>query len=315
MTLSKIGWTERVWNPTTGCNKVSQGCKNCYAEGMHKRLMGMYPKKYNRPFLDGAFEHEDSLTLPDTWKKPALVFVNSMSDLFHENISFEFISSVFSVMSDIDRHTYQILTKRPERVIEFFAWKEKQLDDIFWRPSDNVWIGVSVEDQATFDLRVPLLREIRSSVKFLSCEPLLGSIDLYKEFPVGKGTVAHGTLVDWVIVGGESGSKARPMHPDWVRLLRDQCAYVNIPFFFKQWGEYADGSNGLSRTITILSDGDYCSAGWEHSLRCRNNHVMSSDEWYAYSPIRMSKVGKNKSGRLLDGVEHNGMPVQFKGGK
>ena len=248
MSKTNIEWCKRpgtlpeVWNVVTGCTKVSQGCKNCYAEVMHKRLQKMMPTKYNHEFLTGAVEHSDLLTLPLKWKKPRTVFVNSMSDLFHEKVSFEFINSVFTVMADCDKHTFIILTKRPERILEFIQWKKKQLMQITWMPSDNVWIGVSVEDQKTANERIPILLKIPSTIRFLSCEPLLGDIniaDATKTSVIAKGfSYLNFQTIDWVIVGGESGKNARPMHPDWAISIKNQCKAANVPFFFKQWGEW-----------------------------------------------------------------------------
>jgi protein gp37 len=294
MTKSKIEWTERVWNPTTGCNKVSQGCKNCYAEVMHKRLMKIVPDKYAKPFLYGAVSHLDTLTIPSKWKKPSLIFVNSMSDLFHEDISFEFIAAVFSVMSDIDRHTYQVLTKRPERMVQFYIWQAARTG-FEWMPSNNVWIGVSVEDQETFEERIVKLMQCAASVRFLSCEPLLGSIDLRKHFYCGGGYAPLAKYIDWVIIGGESGHKARPVHPDWVRQLIIQCLDYETPVYFKQWGEWMPLNRKLvSDEIALLN-------GKDKALHADGMHYL--------------KVGKKKSGRMLDGQEYNEFPRAYKGGE
>jgi len=258
MSKTNIEWCKRpgtlpeVWNVVTGCTKVSQGCKNCYAEVMHRRLQGMYPQKYQQDFLLGAVEHEELLTLPLKWKTPRTVFVNSMSDLFHENISFEFINAVFTVMSDLSQHTFIILSKRAQRMFDFSIWKKENVG-IQWRPSDNVWLGVSIENQETADERIPYLLKIPSKVRLLSCEPLLGPIDLEKVeyIPNGYKDVLNGfsynkwgiddtktAKIDWVIVGGESGHKARSLNYYWVNKIKVQCKEANIPFFFKQWGEY-----------------------------------------------------------------------------
>lgn len=253
--MTRIEWTDAVWNPTTGCNKVSTGCKYCYAEVMHKRLIGMKMPGYERPFLAGAYPNEAALGRPLKWKKPRKVFVNSMSDLFHENVPFEYIDEVFAVMALTPQHTYQVLTKRPERMAEYLKtgrreivrdaalrYPEYQLNrmgfsGVFW-PLDNVWLGTSVENQKAADERIPHLLKCPAAVRFLSMEPLVGPVDLLKEYPTGKGAVSYCALVDWVIVGGESGRGHRPMHPEWARGLRDQCAAAGVPFFFKQWGRY-----------------------------------------------------------------------------
>ncbi|MBM4169724.1 MAG: phage Gp37/Gp68 family protein [Ignavibacteria bacterium] len=212
-TKSHIEWTEMTWNPVTGCSKVSAGCKFCYAERMAKRLRAMGVERY-----DTAFEvtlHEDLLDVPRTWRQPRLVFVNSMSDLFHEDVPLGFIRRVFSTMSGTPQHTYQILTKRSGRLAELAP-------ELVW-PA-NVWMGVSTEDERVL-YRIEHLRSVPASVRFLSCEPLIGpleNLDL--------------TGIHWVIVGGESGPGARPMSKKWVESIRRQCRQVKVPFFFKQWG-------------------------------------------------------------------------------
>lgn len=213
MAKSKIEWTESTWNPLTGCTKISPGCKHCYAERMAKRLQAMGLEKYRNGFR--LTLHPDVLEEPLHWEKPQWIFVNSMSDLFHKDVPFEFIQQIFDVMRRAHWHTFQILTKRAERLLE--------LDPLIDWPS-NVWMGVSVEN-SDYIYRVHLLRQTHAAIKFLSCEPLLGPLP---DLPL--------TGIHWVIVGGESGPKARPMSPDWVRQIRDQCQKANVPFFFKQWG-------------------------------------------------------------------------------
>ena len=210
---SGIEWTESTWNPVTGCSKVSPGCKNCYAERMAVRLKAMGQPNYANGFE--VTVHEHALSLPLKWAKPQTIFVNSMSDLFHEEVPQEFILTTFDIMRQAHWHRFQILTKRSERLSE--------LDAILpWAP--NIWMGVSVEtDDYTF--RIDHLRRTKAATKFLSLEPLLGplpNLDL-------EG-------IDWVIVGGESGIRARPMDPGWVVEIRDQCQEAGVPFFFKQWG-------------------------------------------------------------------------------
>ncbi|MDI5887669.1 DUF5131 family protein [Flavobacterium yafengii] len=213
MAESSIEWTELTWNPTTGCDKISQGCKNCYAERMAKRLHAMGVSKYENIFK--ITEHTDSLKEPYKWKKRRVVFVNSMSDLFHESVSDEFILKVFDVMKDTE-HIYQILTKRVERLLDF----DKRVLKGKW--PHNVWMGVSVEDLRVVD-RIDYLRKAR--VKFLSCEPLIG--------PLPKMNLKK---IDWVIVGGESGPKSRIMEADWATDIMEQCEKADVRFFFKQWG-------------------------------------------------------------------------------
>lgn len=271
--MSKIEWTDVTWNPVTGCDKVSQGCKNCYAEVMHKRLMGMFPKKYMKPFLGNIQLHPKELEKPARWRKPRMVFVNSMSDLFHKDVPFPFIQHVFAVMATYTDHTYQIVTKRADRMLEFFHHMQGVMDRVFdgkvgkIQPLANVWLGVSCEDQKTAEERIPLLLQCPAAIHFVSCEPLLGPID-------------HVTpSIKWVICGGESGHHARPMHPDWVRSLRDQCAAAGVPFFFKQWGEW--NPDDFDTTIARRVD--------EHGTL-------------------MYKVGKKRSGNLLDGKRYLEFP-------
>ncbi|HLW07085.1 MAG TPA: phage Gp37/Gp68 family protein [Marinilabiliaceae bacterium] len=215
MAQSSIEWTELTWNPTTGCDKVSQGCKNCYAERMAKRLNAMGVEKYRNTFK--ITEHPESLNEPYRWKKRKIVFVNSMSDLFHEKVSDEFILKVFEVMKDTE-HVYQILTKRAERLLDF----DKNVLKGRW--PYNVWMGVSVEDKRVLD-RIDYLRQTGAQVKFLSCEPLIG--------PLENMNLEN---IHWAIVGGESGPKSREMKSEWVLDIKDQCEKADVRFFFKQWG-------------------------------------------------------------------------------
>jgi protein gp37 len=210
---SAIEWTEATWNPVTGCTKISAGCKNCYAERMALRLKAMGQRNYVNGFRLAT--HEDSLDLPFRWKSPQVVFVNSMSDLFHRDVPVAFIDKVFSVMKRANWHCYQVLTKRSDRL--------RQLDpDLGW--NENIWMGVTVESTAQVH-RIDDLRKTRAKIKFLSLEPLLGPL---------PGLDLRG--IDWVIVGGESGPRARPIREEWVIDIRDQCQRAAVPFFFKQWG-------------------------------------------------------------------------------
>ncbi|MEU8401748.1 phage Gp37/Gp68 family protein [Nonomuraea sp. NPDC048892] len=219
---SLIEWTEATWNPTTGCDRVSHGCDNCYALSLAKRLKAMGQARYQRdgdPRTSGpgfgVTLHEDLLNLPQRWRKPRLVFVNSMSDLFHAQVPLDFVVRVFETMEKTPQHTYQILTKRARRlrrIAHKLPWPE------------NVWVGTSVESSDVAD-RIDDLRRIPARTRFLSCEPLLGpipSLDL--------------DGISWVIVGGESGRNHRPVDPYWVKEIRDRCVGANVPFFFKQWG-------------------------------------------------------------------------------
>ncbi len=217
-TKTGIEWTDRTWNPTTGCDKVSPGCTHCYAELLTKRFHTNFPNGFDVTL------HYDRLTQPRRWKKPCRIFVNSMSDLFHDEIPFSFIEEVFYQMEQTPRHIYQILTKRHERLLEL-ASKLK------W--TDNIWMGVSVENQNYME-RVDVLRRVPAKVRFLSCEPLLGPLLL---------DLTEGGI-HWVIVGGESGQKCRSMRPEWVQSIHEQCKYAEVPFFFKQWGGRTPKANG-----------------------------------------------------------------------
>ena len=213
MAQSSIEWTEMTWNPTTGCSKLSAGCKFCYAEIMSKRLQAMGIEKYKDNFE--VKMHKDSLQIPYTWKKPKVVFVNSMSDLFHPEVSLPYIKKVFEVMNENPQHIFQVLTKRAERLFEI----HKELN---W--TENIWMGVSVENDKVKS-RIDFLRKTNAKTKFLSCEPLLGSLE---KMNLNK--------IDWVIVGGESGRTPRPMEKEWVLDIQRQCKEKDVLFFFKQWG-------------------------------------------------------------------------------
>lgn len=227
---SGIEWTETTWNPTTGCDRVSAGCDNCYAMAMSKRLKAMGSAKYQRdgnPITSGpgfgVSCHPDTLTLPLGWSKPRLVFVNSMSDLFHAQVPFDFVRQVFDVMESTPQHTYQLLTKRALRL-------KRLAPKLPW--PDNIWMGVSVEDSSVL-YRVDNLRDTPAKTKFLSCEPLLGPLD--------DISLAG---IDWVIAGGESGPRSRPMEQSWAEGLRDASVSAGVPFFFKQWGGRTPKQNG-----------------------------------------------------------------------
>ena len=218
---SKIEWTESTWNPVTGCTKISAGCLNCYAERMAKRLHAMGVDNYRNEFE--VTLHPHVLEKPLKWKQPQTIFVNSMSDLFHKNVPLDFIQQIFDVMRRASWHRFQVLTKRSERLLDL----HRKID---W--PDNVWMGVTVENDDCI-YRIEHLRNTGASVKFLSLEPLLGSLENLNL-----------NNIDWVIVGGESGPGARPIEPDWVRGIRDQCVESKTPFFFKQWGGVNKKKNG-----------------------------------------------------------------------
>ncbi|CAI6087204.1 phage Gp37/Gp68 family protein [Cohnella sp. JJ-181] len=314
----KSEWTEATWNPLRGCSKVSDGCRNCYAETVANRYSGP-GMPYEGTITDGRWNGiirlvPDALIKPVRWRRPRRIFVNSMSDLFHPEVPQAYIDKVFAVIALAPQHTFQILTKRPERMLHYLQGLEKRgahqlLADaaeavtgdedagIFvanrisagasskpgW-PLKNVWLGVSVENQKAADVRMPLLLETPAAVRWLSCEPLLGEVDLFKAGGLQGGAVgetefdAHG-LVDWVVVGGESGHKARPMIPDWARSLRDQCQAAGVPFLFKQWGEWRQ----------------------THDL-CAGQPGYIGKQWFTWDPdTSMCRVGRAAAGRELDG--------------
>lgn len=223
MKKSKIEWTETTWNPITGCTKISDGCKNCYAETMTKRLQAMGLDKYKNGF-DKITLHEDYLNEPLKLTNPTMIFVCSMSDLFHEEVPYSFIDRVFDVIKQTPQHTYQILTKRAINMYKYFH--DRTIPK-------NVWLGVTVENKKARD-RIQYLKQLNAIVKFISCEPLLE--DIGSLLLIG---------IDWVIVGGESGHNARKMNKEWVLNIKEQCELYHVPFFFKQWGEY--GEDGVKR--------------------------------------------------------------------
>mgnify|MGYP001026939893 FL=1 len=238
---SSIEWTESTWNPTTGCTKVSPGCLNCYAERFAERWRGIKGHPYEQGFDIRVWP--DRVAMPLSWKKPRLIFVNSMSDLFHDEIPLDFVRNVFDVMEKAHWHQFQLLTKRPERMLEL----SRQLD----RWPSNVWAGVSVESQA-WTWRYEVLKQIPAQIRFLSCEPLIGLLDLDLQG------------INWVIVGGESGPGSRPMKTEWVREIRDQCLSSGVPFFFKQWGGVQKKRNG--RTLDGRTWDDFPSLNEDKQL-------------------------------------------------
>lgn len=223
MALSSIEWTEMTWNPTTGCTKITSGCKFCYAEIMSRRLKAMGQEKYKNEFE--LTLHPKTLEEPYTWKNPKMIFVNSMSDLFHKDVPIEYIQKIFKVMKDNPKHIFQILTKRADvlRHYDSNGWLD-------W--GDNIWMGVTVEDD-TVAHRIDLLRQTGAKVKFLSCEPLLSDLPNMNL-----------QNIDWVIVGGESGRTPRPIKEEWVHNIKEQCNSQSVAFYFKQWGGTNKKKNG-----------------------------------------------------------------------
>jgi protein gp37 len=354
MTRSKIEWTDAVWNPIAGCTKVSAGCKHCYAERMAKRCAAMGQAKYIGTVDDqgrwtGKINFDEAaLVAPLRWKKPRMVFVNSMSDLFHEGVPDKFVDRVFAVMALCPQHTFQVLTKRPERMAEYLNSPFRVGDELhdaiqdlhielleeheFWSadhdvpqwPLPNVWLGASVENQEQANKRIPWLLKCPAAVRFLSCEPLLGAVQLDRlsvrisatSFVMGSclgntdGTLfsprgARGRGIDWVICGGESGHGAgiRPMHPDWARGLRDQCVAAGVPFFFKQWGNF-------QAVYDRDHDPDWVEV--EHLKRKfprgRWVNIEGGHGFHGERLHWMVPVGKKSAGRVLDGFEWNEMP-------
>ena len=225
MARTKIEWTESTWNPITGCTKISSGCKNCYAEVMTRRLQAMGQQKYLNGF--NLTLHPETLNEPYTWKKPRVIFVNSMSDLFHKDTPIQYITDVFRVMKENPHHVFQILTKRADLLLYYD--KEGYLE---W--THNIWMGVTVEDN-TVTNRIDLLRQTGAKIKFLSCEPLLTALP-----------EVNLKNIDWVIVGGESGRTPRPIQEKWIIDIKDQCQKTNVAFYFKQWGGTNKKKNGKS---------------------------------------------------------------------
>jgi protein gp37 len=288
---STIEWTDATWNPVTGCTKVSPGCDNCYAETFAERFRGTAGHYFEQGF--DVVLRPDKLDQPLKWRKPRRIFVNSMSDLFHDDVSDEYIARVFAVMAATPQHTYQLLTKRHGRMrslLNNLAWRSS----VFLResvipggarelptwPLPNLWLGVSVEDQKRADLRIPALIDTPAAVRWLSMEPLLGPVDLDR---TDKDALVDGGI-DWVVVGGESGPGARPMHPQWARDLRDQCSAAEVPFFFKQWGEWAP--NGW-RAIGYLDPK-------------RERLVGEPVDDLGHREV-IQRMGKKAAGRVLDG--------------
>ncbi|WP_280412567.1 phage Gp37/Gp68 family protein [Nocardia asiatica] len=306
---TSIEWTDKTWNPVTGCDKVSPGCDHCYAEGIANRFAGtpQFPNGF------GVTLRAERLGDPLKWRKPARVFVNSMSDLFHDDVPDKFIAKVFGVMAHADQHTFQVLTKRPGRMRSLLrsdAFRELvfksvdiELPDVMgddW-PLHNVWLGVSAEDQKWANIRIPALLDTPAAIRFVSAEPLLGPIDLgmWLEDDPEKFDVPP---LDWVIVGGESGRKARPMHPDWARNLRNQCEKAGVAFHFKQHGEWIGGHK----------HGDPWAWAEPHAwVSFETGATATEDEalkaggsWQA-----MWKVGKKAAGRVLDGRTWDAYPA------
>lgn len=360
--MTNIEWTDETWNPIVGCSVISPGCTNCYAmktaarvERMDRtleRYHGLTQPSKAGPVWTGKIgvAGDKAFLAPLRWKRPRKVFVNSMSDLFHESVPDEVIDRVFAVMALCPQHTFQVLTKRSARMRKYcthperlrFIWSESQRMDVGGRalvrqltanpvwPLPNVWLGVSVEDQTRADERIPYLLATPAAVRFISAEPLLGPVDLTQFTPAHslswaasthKGTdgIERDDLfgrpvegLDWVIVGGESGHGARPMHRAWAQSLRDQCAAADVPFFFKQWGEWIDADQWLDQLIFPV---------WVDGKPWRPARPLNLEDAATLArlcnraaPIRTTsgaillKVGKHAAGCLLDGREWMAYP-------
>ncbi len=339
MAKTKIEWTDMTWNPVTGCSPISEGCQHCYARRMAYRLRGRYGYNRAKPFR--VTLHPERLGDPLKCKKSMRVFVCSMGDLFHDDVPDEFIARVWWVMGqcagylDPSRyrgHTFLVLTKRPERMREWLrGWFDQEtrkrwiesLGEVYdWMSGpkywpdviDNVWLGVSVENQEAADERIPLLLQIPAVVHFASAEPLLGPLDLTRYLRRSVSSIDHAQRVgywnvgrglsdrlDWVITGGETGPGARPMHPDWVRNLRDQCLATKTPFFLKSWGEFVVPEDGVRQCrVCGCTENNACdgSCWWvEHDL-CSNCVGKPTPKSRA---VKYQRVGKKAAGRLLDG--------------
>ncbi len=333
-----ISWSEATWNDVTGCDKISPGCKNCYAKRDWARLAKM-PNSvyYGREFEDVA-THAERLSQPLRWTRPRMIFVNSMSDLFHKDVPFEYIAATFGVMALASRHTFQSLTKRADVMLAFFQWLDEQSADegplrfclrqarsagafegvkvpkevitgtlsdealakIASWPLDNVWLGVSAESQLYADERVPLLLRCPAKVHWVSAEPLLGALDLTFAFGMYVdrfGNWRSGKGLDWVVVGGESGEKARPMRESWVLSLLEQCEKHRVAFFFKQWGEWQPSHMGNPG----------CIGTWGETA------FKEQDDASAGAQDRMVRAGSNAEGwDLLQGKRYANFPVSTK---
>lgn len=312
---SQIEWTDASWNPlaafdrVTGrrgwfCTKVSEGCRNCYAESFNRYRGNGY--EYTAQNLSSVRFDLINLDQPFRWKRPRRIFVNSMTDLFGDFITDEDIAEIFKVMYKAPRHIFQVLTKRPERMLDWIS-RSAFLSNA---PIENTWLGVSVEDQKTADERIPLLIETPAAVRWISAEPLLGATDI-------TDWLGWKEKLDWVVVGGESGRNARPMHPDWVRSLRDQCVAAGVPFFFKQWGEwapigpiYCDVDTREHLAALEVGDGSFDGDDPKECHLTRGGYLTRArfDGQPALGTWAMRRAGKKNTGRLLDGREWNEYP-------
>lgn len=315
---SGIEWTDATWSPVTGCTRVSDGCLNCYIERSTPiRIAG---RKFDGEGIGSSLAvqlHPNRLDWPLRKRDGKKIFVCSQADLFHDDVPDEYIARVFAVMALAPQHTFQVLTKRHGRMGALLrdgefqqqvydAWGQLEMpkgrpsmEDWPWSgwPLPNVWLGVSTEDQKRADLRIPALLDTPAAARFVSAEPLLGPIDLHGD-PIGKDSVFWIGHLDWVIVGGESGSGARPMHPDWARSLRDQCLAAGVPFLFKQWGEWRWTREADDYEYERAHGDLYPNAKWE---TVSPDGVIAADNIPHPGYATMQRVGKKRAGRELDG--------------
>lgn len=290
MAKTKIQWATDVWNPITGCDPVSAGCDHCYARRMANRLRGRFGYPQDDPFKVTLHpERVDEFVGPPKnhpyrWRKPRMIFCCSMGDFFHPQVPLEFQARMLDVMVKCPQHIFIILTKRHKQLAifnEVCGWSAESYP--------NIWLGVSVEDQKTADERIPILLQVPAAVRVVSIEPMLGEVDLGDYLDCGHETGgAQGwqpdPSLDWVVVGGETGPRARPMHPEWPQAVKNQCVDAGVPFFFKSWGEFSPEFDGKSKYVNV--------------------HIgVAMDE-----PAPMYPVGKKQAGRLLDGREYNEIP-------
>lgn len=351
---TKIEWTDATWNPITGCSVVSPGCTNCYAMKLagtrlkhHPTRAGLTSDSKAGPVWNGQVRFNEGMLLdPLRWKRSRMIFVCAHGDLFAENVPDEWIDQVFAVMAAASQHTFQVLTKRPERMRDYLRalpdrWQQvgkwaarhfgkndpdavfDQASEGVRQPLPNVWFGISVEDQKRADERIPVLLETPAAIRWISAEPLLAMIDIRRHIELGHLDSELGLSnpgIDWVVAGGESGPGARPMHPDWARQLRDQCAAAEVPFLFKQWGEYLPCPWKLERLHNETDEAYKARSEAECSRLAVSKHgfvhEMSHAPWSCERVLpqpethqAIRKVGKRVAGRLLDGVEHNAFPT------
>lgn len=355
---SKIEWTDATWNPITGCSMVSAGCTNCYAMGLAATRLRHHPSREGLTRITGGRAvwtgevrlNEQWLDQPLRWKRERMIFVCAHGDLFHEAVPDEWIDRVFAVMALAPQHTFQVLTKRPERMRAYLCANPgirirtqmpriagpMPVIEMEW-PLPNVWLGTSVEDQATADARIPHLLATPAAVRFVSAEPLLGPLRLDRLGPASPGgwttdalhgtrwpdldeggaITSHTSRLNWVIVGGESGRNARPMHPDWARSLRDQCVAAGVAFHFKQWGEWApvtidehpdDGTIGPAYPVRDCTTDWSAHHGEKECLFWQGTDLVHWPHIETFPAHGARRVGKRAAGRLLDGRTWDELP-------